>query len=537
MERKIQRALISVSDKAGVVELGKALAGQGCEIVSTGGTGRALAAAGVPIVDIATVTGNPEAFGGRMKTISFEIESAILFDRDRDAAEAESLGITPIDLVVCNLYPFRAARDAGAPLDELVEQIDVGGPTMIRAAAKNYRHVTVVCRPSDYAALVQELATRGGATSLETRERLMREAFHHTADYDAMIAEALDERFGETSLRLSFRDARCLRYGENAHQPAVLLRAAGAATSLCDLEVLGGKELSYNNIVDLHAALDAVRDLEAVGCAVIKHTNPCGLAQAADGRAALDLAWRSDPVSAFGSVVAVNRPVDRRAVEFLELDAADRTRRKFVEAIVAPGFSPDAVALLRANENLRIVVFDPSRLPRGRDVKILAEAALVQTSDDALWEKTDVVTSRRPADVGVGEPLLGRLLRFGTIAARQVKSNAIVIVGETGGALRLLGMGAGQPNRVVSTRLAVERARATLAAEGLDEAGVRAALGRAVLVSDAFFPFPDSLDVAAAAGVAAFVQPGGSIRDKEVVARADALGVAMVMTGTRHFRH
>ncbi len=537
MERKIQRALISVSDKTGVADLARSLAAHGCDIVSTGGTARALAAAGVPVIEISRVTGNPEAFGGRMKTISFEIESAILFDRDRDAAEAASLGIVPIDLVVCNLYPFREARDANAPLDDLVEQIDVGGPTMIRAAAKNYRHVAVLCRPSDYERFAAELDATGGATSIETRERLMREAFHHTADYDAVIAEALDERFGEASLRLAFRGAKRLRYGENAHQEAVLLRETGALHSLCDLGVLGGKELSYNNIVDLHAALDAVRDLEPIACAVIKHTNPCGLCQAATGRQALELAWRSDPVSAFGSVVAFNRSLDRKTVEFLELDAADRARRKFVEVIVAPSVAPEAVEYLKRNESLRIVALDPASLPRGRDVTVWAGAALVQTSAAALWERVDVATKAAPSGVGVEGSSFTRLLRFGTIAARQVKSNAIVLVGEKDGALRLLGMGAGQPNRVVSTRLAVDRARATLAAEGLDESGIRDALARAVLVSDAFFPFPDSVEAAAAAGVRLFVQPGGSIRDREVVARADELGVSMIVTGTRHFRH
>ncbi len=537
MDWTIRRALLSVSDKMGVVDLAKALRRWNCEIISTGGTGQALRDAGIPVVDIASVTGNPEAFGGRMKTISFAVESAILFDRERDRLEAERLGIAAIDLVVCNLYPFRKYRDQKADFDVLIENIDIGGPTMIRAAAKNYRFVAAVCDPSDYGELIRELEARRGALSLETRTRLLRKAFNHTADYDAMIASTLDERSGDVSLRLAFRGARPLRYGENAHQKASLLREVGAERSVCDLEVLGGKELSYNNIVDLCAALDVVRDLDPGACSVIKHTNPCGLAQARDPRKAFELAWRADPVSAFGSVVAFNAPVERKTVEFLELDAADRSRRKFVEVVAAPAISGDAVAYLRQNENLRIVALDPGALARETDVKVLAGAALVQTSDGALWERTDSVTARRPADVGMDEALFARLLRFGTIAARHVKSNAIVLVSEKDGALRLLGMGAGQPNRVVSTRLAVERARATLGSEGLDPAGVRAALGRAVLVSDAFFPFPDSVEVAAEAGVTVFVQPGGSIRDKDVVARADALGVAMVATGTRHFRH
>ena len=534
---KVRRALVSVSDKTGVAELARGLRRGGCEIISTGGTGQALRDAGIPVVDISSVTGNPEAFGGRMKTISFAIESAILFDRDRDRAEAERLGIAPIDLVVCNLYPFRKYRDEKAELDVLVEQIDIGGPTMIRAAAKNYRYVAVVCDPGDYEAVTEELATRDGALSLETRARLMRKAFNHTADYDSMIAEALDERFGETSLRLAFHGGRKLRYGENSHQSAAVLRERGVAASLYDLELLGGKELSYNNLVDIHAAAAAVRDLTAPACAVVKHTNPCGLCQAASARAALEAAWRSDPVSAFGSVIAFNGRVDRAAVEFLKLDAADRGERKFVEVVVAPAFDDAAVEYLRQNENLRIVRLDARGLRRARDVKLLGGAALVQDADGVLLEKLDVVSVARPdGDLTPGGSLR-RLIEFGLVAARQVKSNAIVIVSEAGGALRLLGMGAGQPNRVVSTRLAVERARATLAGEGLDEKGIRAALGRAVLISDAFFPFPDSVECAADAGVRTFVEPGGSIRDREVVTCADDRGVAMIFTGIRHFQH
>ncbi|MDD5219930.1 MAG: bifunctional phosphoribosylaminoimidazolecarboxamide formyltransferase/IMP cyclohydrolase [Candidatus Bipolaricaulis sp.] len=533
----VRRALLSVSDKTGVADLARALRRWDCEIVSTGGTGQALRDAGIPVVDIATVTGNPEAFGGRMKTISFAIESAILFDRDRDRAEAERLGIAPIDLVVCNLYPFGKHRDAGAELDALIEQIDIGGPTMIRAAAKNYRYVAAVCDPEDYGDLIGELDARQGALSLETRARLMRKAFNHTADYDAMIAQALDERFGETSLRLAFGGGRKLRYGENAHQGAVVLRERAAAASLYDLEVLGGKELSYNNLVDIHAAASAVRDLAVPACAVVKHTNPCGLCHAASARVALETAWRSDPVSAFGSVIAFNGRVDRAAVEFLRLEAADRAERKFVEVVVAPAFEDAAVLYLRQNENLRIVRLDIQGLRRLKEVKLLGGAALVQDADSVLLAKLEVVSAVRPE--GDLEPggALRRLIEFGLVAARQVKSNAIVIVAEIGGALRLLGMGAGQPNRVVSTRLAVERARATLAGEGLDETAIREVLGRAVLVSDAFFPFPDSVEFAADAGVRTFVEPGGSIRDREVMACVDDRGASMIFTGVRHFQH
>lgn len=537
MDWTIRRALVSVSDKSGAVDLAKALRRWSCEIVSTGGTGQALRDAGIPVVDISSVTGNPEAFGGRMKTISFAIESAILFDRERDRAEADQLGIAPIDLVVCNLYPFRKHRDGRAELDVLIENIDIGGPTMIRAAAKNYRYVAVVCDPSDYGELIRELDERRGALSLDTRARLMRKAFHHTADYDAMIAEALDERFGETSLRLAFQGGRTLRYGENAHQGASILRERDAAASLYDLELLGGKELSYNNLVDIHAATAAVRDLSAPACAVVKHTNPCGLCQASSARVALETAWRSDPVSAFGSVIAFNARVDREAVAFLGLDAPNKAERKFVEVVVAPEFAEDAVAYLRQNENLRIVRLDAAALRRAREVKLLAGAALVQDADTVLLEKLEVVSKARPSGDLQEGGALRREIEFGLVAARQVKSNAIVIVSGEGSTLRLLGMGAGQPNRVVSTRLAVERARATLAGEGLDEQGIRRALGRAVLVSDAFFPFADSVEHAADAGIRTFVEPGGSIRDRDVVACADERGVVMIFTGVRHFMH
>ena len=376
-----------------------------------------------------------------------------------------------------------------------------------------------------------------GAVSARTRERLMRKAFHHTADYDAMIATALDDRWGEVSLRLAFAGGRPLRYGENAHQQAVFLRGTEAGSSLYDMEVLGGKALSYNNIVDLYAALDAVRDLPRQGCAVIKHTNPCGLCDAVLQRTALERAWEGDPVSAFGSVIAFNRTVERRAVEFLRLDAAESAERKFVEVVVAPDFEPEAVAYLTQREALRVVRFDPRALPEGRELKILGNAALLQDADRSLYDALSVMTKTRPAEPIEEDGALRRLIEFGIVAVRQVKSNAIVLVAEAGEAIRLLGMGAGQPNRVVATGLAVERARETLRAEGKDDTQIREALGRAVLVSGAFFPFPDSVEIAAAAGVRTIVQPGGSIRDEIVVSRADELGVAMISTGMRHFKH
>jgi len=539
----IKRALLSVSNKTGLVDLARALHSHGCELISTGGTGRALADAGLPVTDISSVTGNPEAFGGRMKTISFAVESAILYDRERDTEEAASLGIEPIDMVVCNLYPFREHRDAGADLATLIENIDIGGPTMIRAAAKNYASVAVVCDPAEYPALIDELNTRDGAVSDETRSRLMRIAFNHTADYDAMIAEAMDDRAGSKSARLSFGDGVTLRYGENSHQKAWFLRGSDPGPSLYDAEILGGKALSYNNIVDLNGALEAVRDLERCGCAVIKHTNPCGLSEADDPREGFERAWEGDPVSAFGSVVAFNRPVSRETVEFLSLDAVNKSERKFVEIVVAPEFSSDAVEYLRLHESLRILRFDPNLLRSKQEVRIFPNACLVQTTDDQLIETLRVVTASKPSEPLEPGSALHALIVFGIKAVRQVKSNAIVIVRRTAaGAHQLLGMGAGQPNRVVATRLAVTRASETLAAsydgpEDGRDAFIREELGKAMLISGAFFPFPDSMEVAAEAGVRTVVQPGGSIRDSLVIGRADELGVCMLTTGMRHFKH
>ncbi len=532
---KINRALFSVSDKTGVEALARALHEKGCEIISTGGTRAVLEKAGIPVIEISEVTGNPEAFGGRMKTISFQIESALLFDREKDAAEAQQLGIKAIDMVVCNLYPFKRVKSQGVDFDTLIENIDIGGPTMVRAAAKNFKYVAVVTDPQDYPDLVEELQANNGALSYETRFRLMRKAFNLTADYDAMIATAMDETAGQFSVRLAFDQARTLRYGENAHQQAFFLRQRKSADSLHDLQFLHGKELSYNNIVDLYSALDAVKDVENTACAIIKHNNPCGLCEGNEQRQVFELAWAGDPVSAFGSVIAFNKKVERKTVEFLNLDAENKMQRKFVEVIAAPDFEPEAIDYLKQHKNLRLVKFDPARLTQEMEFKILAGSLLLQTADKKLLEKTEVVTQTAPA-------LDESLLNFGLIAVRQLKSNAIAVVRRVGGYFQLLGMGCGQPNRVNSTRLALERSRENLKNEfnGNEadlEAYVQEQLGKAVLISDAFFPFPDNVEIAAGYGIKTIVQPGGSIRDKAVIQKCDELGIAMIFTGIRHFKH
>jgi phosphoribosylaminoimidazolecarboxamide formyltransferase / IMP cyclohydrolase len=536
----VRRALLSVSDKTGLVDLARALARHGCEILASGGTRRALDQAGIASVPVEEVSGAPEAFGGRMKTLSFGIASALLFHRERDASEATALGIDPIDLVACNLYPFARAWREGADDDALIEQIDVGGPTLLRAAAKNASHVAVLCDPSSYSAVIAELDSHQGTLGLATRRSLARAAFHHTADYDAMIAQALDDRAGESSLAIALEHGRPLRYGENAHQRGWVYRLRGATASLADMEQLHGEALSFNNLGDVQAALEAVASLQGTGVSVVKHQNPCGLAVSDHQRRALEAAWAGDPVSAFGSVVAFNRPLEPDTAAFFELAHPDRARRKFVEVMVAPEVDPQALALLAVHERLRVLRFDAARLaesgvpglPAGWQVRFLAGACLVQEPDVTLHDRFEEVTGHAPDR----DPALWE---FGLAAVRQVRSNAIVVVRRcTDGTLQLLGMGAGQPNRVDSVRLAVARSRANLLAEHPgDAAAVREALGRACLVSDAYFPFPDNVEVLAEAGLRTVLQPGGSIRDRLVFRRAEELGVAMVVTGLRHFRH
>ncbi len=538
--RGIKTALISVWDKTGVLELAAKLHQFGTRIISTGGTAKALREAGIPVTDISEITKKPEAFGGRMKTLSYEVASGILFDRTRDADEAARLAIDPIDMVVCNLYPFCEYRDKGLPLNELIEYVDIGGPTMIRAAAKNFRGVAVLTRPGDYAAIIQELDANQGALGLETRTKLMRIAYSQTAAYDSAIADHMDTLAGEPSVRLHYTGAEHLRYGENPHQQAVYFSGNDQYPGFRGMEILGGKEISYNNLVDLAGALDAVADLEEPSVAIIKHTNPCGISSAPNLQQAFELAWAADPVSAFGSVIAFNRTLTLDAARFLDLDHEDKGKRKFVEIVVAPQFETGVVEYLKKHKALRILKLDPKTNRPAKELKFVRGSLLVQDNDEKLFEKLEQVTQ-----YGTG-PIDEPLLKFGLVAVRQVKSNSIVVVRRTGDAMQLLGMGSGQPNRVNSTSLAMERSVATLEAEYDAQGGpageakdlyVKQQLGLAYLVSDAFFPFPDSVRLAAAYGIRAVFQPGGSIRDKEVIQACDELHVAMVMTGIRHFRH
>jgi phosphoribosylaminoimidazolecarboxamide formyltransferase / IMP cyclohydrolase len=513
-----RRALLSVSDKTGIVELARELAAIGFELVSTGGTARALADAGLPVTEVARETGFPEIMDGRVKTLHPKVHGALLGRAGIDDAVMREHGIRPIDLVVVNLYPFAATvANPGCSYEDGVENIDVGGPAMLRAAAKNHARVAVIVDPADYPVVLDGL--RGGAVPEEMRRRLAAKAFAHTAQYDAAVAGWLRMRDADDgwpdTLVTGFRKLRQLRYGENPHQDAALYAdaPAAAAASIATASQLQGKELSYNNIADADTALECVRQFEMTACVIVKHANPCGAALAATTREAYLGAYEPDPDSAFGGIIAFNRPVDVAT-------AAAIVERQFVEVVVAPDYAPEALAAFAAKQNVRVLWTGPlaGASPPGIELKSVAGGLLAQSRDDGTMSPTDVklVTRRAPFATELSD------LLFAWRVCKYVKSNAIVFA--RGG--RTVGIGAGQTSRVVSTRIAAMKAAdANLAVTGC------------VMASDAFFPFRDGLDAALELGVRAVIQPGGSIRDAEVIAAADERGVAMVFTGMRHFRH
>lgn len=520
---KIKRALLSVSNKEGIVSLAKFLQDNAVEIISTGGTKKKLEEAGITVTNIESVTGNPEAFGGRMKTISFPIASSLLFRRGHadDEKQAQELGIEPIDMVVCNLYPFAEARRKGASEAELIEEIDIGGPTMVRASAKNFAGVAIVTQPEQYAAVSEEMQKNDGALSIETRKRLAAQAFQMTAVYDGMIAEELGARFLDQKTKfLSLTDGRSLRYGENPHQEAVFYREPAApAPYIAAANILQGKALSYNNLIDADAAHRVVSDaFHAVGdsnkfaVCVVKHLNPCGLAVADNCLQALELAWAGDPVSAFGGILSFSGEITMGAAEWL--------KDKFIEILIAPSIHEEALAILAKKKNLRILLA-PVRDEKTGEIMLrsVSGGVLAQNEDEGCSEEIKTVTKAKLAS---DEPAF---LRFGTIAAKHLKSNAIALVQKTDmGDYQLVGAGMGQPNRIDSLRmLAAPRA------EGFQ--------GEKLLVSDAFFPFADIIEIARDCGISSILQPGGSIRDDEVIQACDAAGIAMAFTGVRHFRH
>jgi len=534
---QIKKALISVSDKTGIVNLAQILTQNGVEIISTGGTKSVLEEVGISVTDISKVTGNPEAFGGRMKTISFQIESALLFDREKDAMEAQNLQIAPIDLVVCNLYPFAKVLSQGADFETLIENIDIGGPTMIRAAAKNFKYVVTLTQPADYDLFISEFVTNNGTTAYDFRKQMMANAFNHTADYDALIAQTMDQSLGKESLRLAFESGKTLRYGENSHQNAIFYREKGMENTFHDMEILHGKELSYNNILDISGAVNAVKELSDFACSIIKHSNPCGLAQGENQRKALETAWQADPISAFGSIIAFNQKVSLASAQFFELTNEDKSKRKFVEVIIAPDFEADALQYLQNHKDLRILKYHPEMLSENKDLRYINGTLLSQDYDQILFEKMDVVTNQI-FDLEQNRELIA----FGLKAIKNIKSNAIVVVGKRKNQYFLMGMGAGQPNRLISTELALRKTESFLKAEfnGTEKDFpnyYQTEISKAILISDAFFPFADNVEMAFEKGIITIVQPGGSIRDKSVIEKCNELNVNMILTGIRHFKH
>jgi len=525
---KIARALLSVSDKAGLAGLGRALARHGVELVSTGGTARALREAGLEVRDVSDLTGFPEMMDGRVKTLHPKIHGGLLAVRD-DAAHAAAMdeyGIGAIDLVVVNLYPFAATVAKGAPRDEIVENIDIGGPSMLRSAAKNHRYVTIVTDPADYGELVAALDAGGGTTSLELRRRLAAKAFAATAAYDSAISQwfafADQGALVPDTLTLAMSRGAELRYGENPHQRAALYLPQGPhARGIAQAEQVQGKALSFNNYNDADAALELVGEFRDAGpaCVIVKHANPCGVALGKSLADAYAAAFACDGVSAFGGIVAVNAPLDRAAAEAIT--------QIFTEVVIAPGADAEARALFATKKNLRLLLTgelpDPAR--PGMNVRSIAGGWLVQTRDNGRVGGADlkVVTKRAPSERELADCL------FAWTVAKHVRSNAIVYARDGATA----GIGAGQMNRLESARIAAWKAQDAAARAGWPEPRT---IGSAV-ASDAFFPFADGLLAAAEAGATAVIQPGGSIRDEEVVAAADGAGLAMVFTGLRHFRH
>ncbi|MBI5152459.1 bifunctional phosphoribosylaminoimidazolecarboxamide formyltransferase/IMP cyclohydrolase [Candidatus Peregrinibacteria bacterium] len=522
-------ALISVYDKTGIREFASELSKKGYEIISTGGTSEFLKKAGLKITDIADITGFPEILNGRVKTLHPKIHGGILAmreDKDHEAQLGEH-GINPIDIVVCNLYPFEEAVEAEAATeDEIIENIDIGGVTLIRAAAKNYKYVTVITQPEDYNAVLEEIK-QNNATSLETRRKLARKGFSRTYQYDEAIEKWFRKILGEPELLdLHYEKVVSLRYGENPHQSSAFFKnPLNRDSNVVNAKVLQGKQMSFNNYVDADSALELVKEFERPTAAIIKHNNPCGVASADTIEEAFDFAYQADTISAFGGVVALNRPCTKEIAEYIIKN------KIFFEIIICPKFENSSLELLKKKENLRLLETGPLKIDMlRRDIKKVAGGILIQTKDTYQITEKDlkVVTRARPTDEQI------RAMIFATKVVKHVMSNAVVfakfVPSKTGGAAVEVttGIGSGQTSRVDSVVIAAHKAK-----DRHDENYIK----DSVMSSDAFFPFPDAAIEAVKAGASAIVQPGGSIRDEEVIKEVDKLGVAMVFTGKRFFRH
>jgi phosphoribosylaminoimidazolecarboxamide formyltransferase / IMP cyclohydrolase len=522
----VKRALISVSDKTGIVEFAQALNAQGVEILSTGGTFKLLTENKIPAIEVSDYTGFPEMMDGRVKTLHPKIHGGILARRGIDNAVMQEHGINNIDMVVVNLYPFeKTVANKDCSLEDAVENIDIGGPTMVRAAAKNHAHVNIVVNASDYAKILAELKANNGATSLKTRFDLAIKAYEHTAAYDGAIAnyfgrmvEGGSEDFPRT-FNTQFIKAQEMRYGENPHQKAAFyVEKNPQEVGIASAKQLQGKELSYNNVADTDAALETVKSFSEPACVIVKHANPCGVAVAESIKHAYDLAYSTDSESAFGGIIAFNRELDAETAKAI-------VERQFVEVIIAPSVSAEAIEVVKAKQNVRLLVtgewaFGDKNVVKvkGLDYKRVNGGLLVQERDDGIITESDlkIVTKRPPTPAEIQD------LLFAWKVAKFVKSNAIIYAKNK----HTIGVGAGQMSRVNSARIAAIKAEHA----GLQVAG-------SVMASDAFFPFRDGIDNAAKVGIAAVIQPGGSMRDEEVIAAADEHGMAMVFTGMRHFRH
>ena len=517
----IKQALISVSDKTGIIEFARALQKRNIAILSTGGTAKLLNKEGIKVTEVAQYTGYPEMLDGRVKTLHPKIHGGILAKREdsQHRAAIKEAGIEPIDLIVVNLYPFRqTVAQSNVILEEAIENIDIGGPSMLRGAAKNYRDVTAITDPTDYAVVLKEMDEHGGATTLTTRFKLAQKVFSHTAFYDGAISNYLssledDGKRGTfpATFNLQFEKLQQLRYGENPHQQAAFYRdvhpAAGALVHLTQLQ---GKELSYNNIADADGAWECVKTFDQAACVIVKHANPCGIAVAASILEAYIKAFATDPTSAFGGIIAFNRKVDK--------NTAEAVIKQFVEVVIAPEFSAEAKTVFSQKANIRLLSVPLAQQAHDYDLKRIGGGVLIQTPDNLNISLANLkpVTKVKPNDQQLSD------LLFAWRVAKFVKSNAIVFCknGQT------LGVGAGQMSRVDSARIAAIKAE-----------NAKLSLAGSVVASDAFFPFRDGVDVVAKAGATAIIQPGGSMRDDEVIAAADELGIAMVFTGVRHFRH
>ncbi|MGB6080891.1 MAG: bifunctional phosphoribosylaminoimidazolecarboxamide formyltransferase/IMP cyclohydrolase [Xanthobacteraceae bacterium] len=525
--RRVTRALLSVSDKTGLIDFAKTLVAHGVELVSTGGTAKAIAAAGLKVRDVSELTGFPEMMDGRVKTLHPKVHGGLLAIRD-NAEHAKAMtdhAIAPIDLLVVNLYPFEATVDKGAPYEDCIENIDIGGPAMIRAAAKNHDDVAVVVEASDYSAVLDELAANNGATTLTLRRRLAAKAYARTAAYDAAISNwfAVQLKDNAPDYRaFGGRLVQSLRYGENPHQSAAFYRTPDHRFGVATARQVQGKELSYNNINDTDAAYECVAEFDAkrtAAVAIIKHANPCGVAEGADLVSAYRKALACDSTSAFGGIVALNRTLDA--------EAARAITEIFTEVIIAPDASEEAIAIVAAKKNLRLLLAGGLPDPRalGLTAKTVAGGLLVQSRDNASVDDMTlkVVTKRAPSEAEL------RDLRFAFRVAKHVKSNTIIYAKD----LATVGIGAGQMSRVDSARIAARKAEDAARELKLKEPMTRGS----VVASDAFFPFADGMLACIEAGATAVIQPGGSVRDDEVIKAADEHNIAMVLTGTRHFRH